>query len=91
MGQSQSRPSHLNCATYMKFGALQKTGDMAVMQVSFHRNDRKKTDAERARQREAEKAARSYDNFFTGADDEEEEDEECPEEKPSVALEDDFM
>ncbi|KAG9118495.1 hypothetical protein FRC07_006964, partial [Ceratobasidium sp. 392] len=54
--------------------------------------EKKKADAERARQREAEKAARSYDNLFTGAEDEEDEDEGGPKEKKKgIALEDDFM
>ncbi|KAG8696435.1 Coiled-coil domain-containing protein 25, partial [Ceratobasidium sp. 395] len=127
---------------YTPWDNLKKTGDMAVGQVSFHRNDRvkrvhvpervnatvnrlnktkvvrdvdheqekverikaesakrkaaaieqKKADAERARQREADKAARSYDNLFTGAEDDEEEDEDGPKEKKKgIALEDDFM
>lgn len=49
----------------------------------------KKADAELAKQREAEKAARSYDSLFSGGDDFEEE-EERP--KKSVReLEEDFM
>ncbi|KAG9100241.1 Coiled-coil domain-containing protein 25 [Ceratobasidium sp. UAMH 11750] len=126
---------------YTPWDNLKKTGDMAVGQVSFHRNDRvkrvhvpervnaivnrlnktkvvrdvdheqekvdrikaesakrkaaaieqKKADAERARQREAEKAARSYDNLFTGADDEEEDEDGPKEKKTGIALEEDFM
>ncbi|KAG8778422.1 hypothetical protein FRC12_024984 [Ceratobasidium sp. 428] len=54
--------------------------------------EQKKADAERARQREADKAARSYDNLFTGAEDDEEEDEGgSKEKKKGIALEDDFM
>ncbi|KAG8775324.1 hypothetical protein FRC12_001547 [Ceratobasidium sp. 428] len=54
--------------------------------------EQKKADAERVRQREADKAARSYDNLFTGAEDDEEEDEGGPKEKKKgIALEDDFM
>lgn len=51
---------------------------------------KKKADAELAKQREAEKAARSYDTLFSGGDDFEEEVQERP--KKSVReLEEDFM
>ncbi|GJE92610.1 DUF814 domain-containing protein [Phanerochaete sordida] len=51
---------------------------------------KKKADSELAKQREAEKAARSYDALFSGGDDFEE--EEQPKAKKSVwELEDDFM
>ncbi|KAI0783448.1 DUF814-domain-containing protein [Abortiporus biennis] len=49
---------------------------------------KKKADAELARQREAEKAARSYDSLFNGA--EEEEDEDVPR-KSVREMEEDFM
>ncbi|KAF8595221.1 DUF814-domain-containing protein [Ceratobasidium sp. AG-I] len=127
---------------YTPWDNLKKTGDMAVGQVAFHRNDRvkrvhipervnaivnrltktkvvrdvdheqekvdrikaesakrkaaalekKKVDAEMAKQREADKVARSYDNLFTGADEEDEEDEDGPKEKKTgIQLEEDFM
>ena len=45
-----------------------------------------------AKQREADKIARSYDNLFTGADEEDEEDEDGPKEKKTgIQLEEDFM
>ncbi|KAK7689937.1 Coiled-coil domain-containing protein 25 [Cerrena zonata] len=51
---------------------------------------KKKADAELAKAREAEKAARSYDNLFTGESREDEDDNSEP--KKSVReLEDDFM
>ncbi|TFK48790.1 cytoplasmic protein [Heliocybe sulcata] len=51
---------------------------------------KKKADADLARAREAEKAARSYDSLFTGEDDEEEEYDSAP--KKSVReAEEDFM
>ncbi|KAF5342970.1 hypothetical protein D9758_013671 [Tetrapyrgos nigripes] len=50
--------------------------------------EKKKADLELARQREAEKAARSYDSLFNGAEDEEE--DEGPR-KSGRELEDDFM
>ncbi|KAG8740305.1 hypothetical protein FRC10_004523 [Ceratobasidium sp. 414] len=53
--------------------------------------EQKKADAERARQREAEKAARSYDNLFTGAEDEDEDEDGPKEKKTGIALEEDFM
>ncbi|QRV92141.1 coiled-coil domain-containing protein [Ceratobasidium sp. AG-Ba] len=126
---------------YTPWDNLKKTGDMAVGQVSFHRNDRsplvhvservnaivnrlnktkvvrdvdheqervdrikaesakrkaaaiekKKADAEQAKQREAEKEARSYDNLFTGVEDEDEDEDGSKEKKKGIALEDDFM
>ncbi|ELU36404.1 cytoplasmic protein [Rhizoctonia solani AG-1 IA] len=55
--------------------------------------EKKKVDAELARQREADKAARSYDNLFTntGYDDDEDEDAEYKEKKTGTQLEEDFM
>ncbi|GAB1525603.1 hypothetical protein RhiTH_008766 [Rhizoctonia solani] len=55
--------------------------------------NQKKVDAELARQREADKAARSYDNLFTntGYDDDEDEDAEYKEKKTGTQLEEDFM
>ncbi|CAE6447478.1 unnamed protein product [Rhizoctonia solani] len=55
--------------------------------------EKKKADAELARQREAEKAARSYDNLFTNMEYEDEEDEngEPKERKTGTQLEEDFM
>ncbi|KIP02716.1 hypothetical protein PHLGIDRAFT_111770 [Phlebiopsis gigantea 11061_1 CR5-6] len=50
---------------------------------------KQKADAELAKQREAEKAARSYDTLFSGGDDYEEE-EQAPR-KSVRALEEDFM
>ncbi|KAL4242582.1 CCDC25 family protein [Abortiporus biennis] len=50
---------------------------------------KKKADAELARQREAEKAARSYDSLFNGAE-EEDEDEDVPR-KSVREMEEDFM
>ncbi|KAH7337242.1 cytoplasmic protein [Rhizoctonia solani] len=55
--------------------------------------EKKKADAELARQREADKTARSYDNLFTnvGYEDEEDEDGEPKERKTGTELEEDFM
>ncbi|PSS34089.1 hypothetical protein PHLCEN_2v1883 [Hermanssonia centrifuga] len=116
----------------------QKTGDMAVGQVSFH-NDKKtkverqvdheqeriervkeenavrraaaaakvriqslryqlllkrkqkKADAELAKAREAEKAARSYDTLFSAADEDEDDEEEGVPKKSVREMEEDFM
>ena len=51
----------------------------------------KKADAELAKQREAEKAARSYDTLFSGGDDFEEDEEQQKPKKSVRELEDDFM
>ncbi|KAF7799419.1 hypothetical protein EIP86_010653 [Pleurotus ostreatoroseus] len=80
-----------DCAQLVKANSIEepkKTGDMAVGQVSFH-NDKKqkKADAELAKQREAEKAARSYDTLFSGND----EDEEPAPKKSVREMEEDFM
>ncbi|KAL5632825.1 hypothetical protein ACGC1H_005689 [Rhizoctonia solani] len=55
--------------------------------------EKKKADAELARQREADKAARSYDNMFTnmGYEDDEDENDEPKEKKTGTQLEEDFM
>ncbi|KEP46845.1 cytoplasmic protein [Rhizoctonia solani 123E] len=53
--------------------------------------EKKKTDAELARQREADKAARSYDNMFTNVGYEEDENDEPKEKKTGTQLEEDFM
>ncbi|CEL56905.1 Coiled-coil domain-containing protein 25 OS=Danio rerio GN=ccdc25 PE=1 SV=1 [Rhizoctonia solani AG-1 IB] len=55
--------------------------------------EKKKADAELAKQREADKAARSYDNLFTDThyEDEEDEDGEPKGRKTGTQLEEDFM
>ncbi|CCO37285.1 Coiled-coil domain-containing protein 25 [Rhizoctonia solani AG-1 IB] len=55
--------------------------------------EQKKADAELAKQREADKAARSYDNLFTDThyEDEEDEDGEPKGRKTGTQLEEDFM
>ncbi|CAE7128780.1 unnamed protein product [Rhizoctonia solani] len=55
--------------------------------------EKKKADAELAKQREADKAARSYDNLFTNAEYEDDEDEDCETKgkKTGTQLEEDFM
>ncbi|KAG8685550.1 hypothetical protein FRC11_010424, partial [Ceratobasidium sp. 423] len=55
--------------------------------------EQKKADAELAKQREAEKAARSYDNLFTNVEygDDEGENGEPKERKTGTQLEEDFM
>ncbi|CAE6406442.1 unnamed protein product [Rhizoctonia solani] len=53
--------------------------------------EKKKADAELARQREADKAARSYDNMFTNVGYEEDENDEPKEKKTGTQLEEDFM
>ena len=44
-----------------------------------------------AKQREADKVARSYDNLFTGADEEDEDEDGPKEKKTGIQLEEDFM
>ncbi|KAG9091077.1 Coiled-coil domain-containing protein 25 [Ceratobasidium sp. 370] len=83
----------VDCAQLVKANSIEgnKKDNLTIIYTPWD-NLKKKADAERARQREAEKAARSYDNLFTGADDEEEEDEDGPKEKKTgIALEEDFM
>ncbi|CAE6379988.1 unnamed protein product [Rhizoctonia solani] len=55
--------------------------------------EKKKADAELAKQREADKAARSYDNLFTDTqyEDEEDEDGQPKGRKTGTQLEEDFM
>ncbi|KAJ1303092.1 hypothetical protein OPQ81_011293 [Rhizoctonia solani] len=55
--------------------------------------EKKKADAELARQREADKSARSYDTLFTNVEHEDDEDEdgETKERKTGTQLEEDFM
>ncbi|CAE6542892.1 unnamed protein product [Rhizoctonia solani] len=53
--------------------------------------EKKKVDAELARQREADKSARSYDNLFTNVEYEDEDEDDRKEKKTGTQLEEDFM
>ncbi|KAH7304812.1 hypothetical protein B0J17DRAFT_735977 [Rhizoctonia solani] len=78
-----------------KAAALEKVLASFLTRTSayFDVSRTEKADAELARQREADKTARSYDNLFTnvGYEDEEDEDGEPKERKTGTELEEDFM